>query len=36
MNIKTKLEDDKVLGISLETKKFLNSKGIYTIEDFLI
>lgn len=35
MNIKTKLEDDKVLGISLETKKFLNSKGIYTIEDFL-
>ena len=35
MDIKTKLEDDKVLGISLETKKALNSKGIYTIEDFL-
>ncbi len=35
MDIKTRLEDDKVLGISLETKKFLNSKGIYTIEDFL-
>ncbi len=35
MNIKTRLEDDKVLGISLETKKFLNSKGVYTIEEFL-
>lgn len=35
MDIKIRLEDDKVLGISTETKKFLNSKGIYTIEDFL-
>lgn len=35
MDIKTKLEDDKVLGVSLETNSFLNSKGIYTIEDFL-
>lgn len=35
MDIKTRLEDDKVLGVSLETKKFLNSKGIYTIEEFL-
>lgn len=35
MDIKTRLEDDKVLGVSLETKSFLNSKDIYTIEDFL-
>ena len=35
MDIKTRLEDDKVLGVSLETKSFLNSKGVYTIEDFL-
>ena len=35
MDIKTRLEDDKVLGISSETKKFLNSKGVYTIEEFL-
>lgn len=35
LNIKTKLEDDEVLKISLETKKFLNSIGIYTIEEFL-
>lgn len=35
MDVKTRLEDDKVLGISTETKKTLNSKGIYTIEDFL-
>lgn len=34
MDIKTRLEDDKVLGVSLETKSFLNSKGVYTIEDF--
>lgn len=35
MDIKMKLEDSKVLDISSETKKFLNSKGVYTIEDFL-
>ncbi len=35
MDIKTRLEDDKVLGVSLETKSFLNSKDVYTIEDFL-
>lgn len=35
MDIKTRLEDDKVLGVSLETKSFLNSKCVYTIEDFL-
>lgn len=35
MDIKTRLEDDKVLGVSLETKSFLKSKGVYTIEDFL-
>lgn len=35
MDIKTRLEDDKVLGVSLETKSFLNPKGVYTIEDFL-
>lgn len=35
MDIKTRLEDDKVLGVSLETKSFLNSKGVYTIVDFL-
>ena len=35
MDIKTRLKYYKVLGFSLETKSFLNSKDIYTIEDFL-